>query len=220
MMSEVVETSTSTTPAEVGTLRLITPFQPETSVQWWVIVKKRKTLQLHLLNLSTSQTGATFIHSLRQKYESIKPTRPWWLTEPKISEAIVSPYCIGDPEVQDYPRDILITSNSYRPDLTDAFHNPNLLHSAASFIQLNKQFDIMRAHGVPGREDVSHSAILITNDVNNCILLWVIVFMILFSVIIGIVAGLLVDSSFGVAISTGLIGLFALIQGCIFVADK
>ncbi|KAF8862511.1 hypothetical protein BDZ45DRAFT_799010 [Acephala macrosclerotiorum] len=197
-----------------------TPAPPATLVQWWVIVKKRETLQLHLLDLSTSQTGATIMHILRKKYDSIRPSHPWWLTQPKISEAIVSPYCIGDPEVQDYPREIFLRSKEYRPDLTDAFHNPNVLRCAANLIHLNEHFNILRGRRAPGHGDASYSAILITNDANKCVLMWVIVAMVLASIIVGIVAGILVDSSFGVAMSTGLIALFCLIQGCIFAADK
>jgi hypothetical protein len=47
---------------------------PAREVHRWVIIKKHKTLQMHLLRLSTTQTGVTVLHDLWKKYESTKPT--------------------------------------------------------------------------------------------------------------------------------------------------
>jgi hypothetical protein len=66
-------------------------------VHWWVIVRKQKTLQLHLLSLSTTQTGVTVIHDLRKKYDSTNPTRHWWHAEPTVAEAFISP--VSPPQI-------------------------------------------------------------------------------------------------------------------------
>ncbi|KAE8447294.1 hypothetical protein EG329_010852 [Mollisiaceae sp. DMI_Dod_QoI] len=164
-MSEVVvASSTTNTSTSISACRIYKPASSATLGQWWAILKKRMALQLHLLDLSTSQTAATIMHTMRKKYDSIRPSRPCWLTQVKIPETIVSSYHIGDPEAQDYPREIFLTSNEYLSDLTDAFPNPNIPRRAANLTYLNKHFNILRGHRAPGHGDASYPAILITND--------------------------------------------------------
>jgi hypothetical protein len=89
-MSEAIATGSTATPA-ARACNTNTPAQPAGKVQWWIVIKKHKTFQLHLLDHLTSQTGVTVMHSIRGRYKSTKPTRHWWHSELKIEEAIVSP---------------------------------------------------------------------------------------------------------------------------------
>jgi hypothetical protein len=102
-----------------------------------------------------------------------------------------------------------------RPDLTAAFHKPHLLRGATHFILLNSQFDMLSHPGQDGRLHRRY-AILIKNDVNKFVLACVVSAVALLGLVVGVVVGVLADWSLGVATATGLISLFALIQGFIF----
>jgi hypothetical protein len=106
-----------------------------------------------------------------------------------------------------------VVRSTPRPDLTDAFYKPNVLRGATNFIHLNRQFNILSDSG---QDNLHHRAILIINDINKYTLAWAISAVVLLGIVVGVVVGVLVDWSSGVATATGLISLFALIQGFIF----
>lgn len=60
------------------------------NVEWWIIVKKNKKLQLHLLELLSSDTGTTVMSKLNAKYELTKQHQRWWNSAPVIEVATIS----------------------------------------------------------------------------------------------------------------------------------
>jgi hypothetical protein len=203
-------------------------------VQWWAIFEKDGELLLYCLNLSSSQTGTTVVHELLKMYNSIKPTKHWWHARATIQEVTIADvsslsklpldryarsltsdqFCVGDLEAQDYPRSVTVTGRTPRPDLTEAFHNPNVLRGAKNFLDQNEQFNI-----TPGsvRDIASRRAVLIEHEVNKYVLTWVIGLVVLVAVVAGVVVGVLVHS-LGVAMATcaGVIGIFGFIQAFLF----
>jgi len=179
-------------------------------VQWWLIIKHKNKHTLHLLNLMDSQTGMTLMHILHKEYKSTKKTSHWYHTHPQIEEATLSPLCIGDLEAQDYPRQVLVDSSTPRPDLTEAFHNPDVLRGT-QFMRLNAQFNISEQNsGI-------RKAILIKTEASKYIVVSALAVMVLVAIVAGVVVGFAFHNvSWGLATCTVIVGICALVLVFLF----
>jgi hypothetical protein len=125
--------------------------------------------------------------------------------------------CTGDPEAQDYPREVIVDKSTPRLDLTEAFHNPLILQGQ-NFVQLNEQFILTDSHAAVDRP--CH-ATLIKAATNKASVALVLAVVISLSIAVGIVAGFLVkDAKIGLAVCAGAVGIFALIQGSLVGVDS
>lgn len=126
-------------------------------------------------------------------------------------------WCIGESEPQDYPRKVIIESSKPRTDLTRAFHDPQILRGT-DFIRLNEQFGFTTGTVPVG--DQCH-AILIKKATSKYLVVGVVTAVILFAIVVGVVTGILVkDAKIGLAVSAGIVGIFALIQASLFGVDS
>ncbi len=89
-------------------LRPSSPGQAVQAVEWWIIIDKENKLQLHLLELLSSDTGTIVMSKLKAKYELVKQRRRWWNSAPVIEEVVVSPVSVPLLIVKSVP---LISSN-------------------------------------------------------------------------------------------------------------
>jgi len=98
-------------PTELNTVGLPgrnVPGQAVQAVEWWIIIDKENKLQLHLLELLSSDTGTIVMSKLKAKYELVKQRRRWWNSAPVIEEVVVSPVSVPLLIVKSVP---LISSN-------------------------------------------------------------------------------------------------------------
>jgi hypothetical protein len=126
-------------------------------------------------------------------------------------------WCIGDPELQDYPRKVIIESSKPRTDLTKAFHNPQILQGT-DFTRLNEHFGFATGTVPAGGQ---HHAILIKKTTSKYLVTGAVTAAILFAIIVGIITGIKVkNAEIGLAVSAGTVGIFALIQASLFGVDS
>ncbi|SPN98730.1 uncharacterized protein DNG_01775 [Cephalotrichum gorgonifer] len=177
-----------TTPNAVGLPSCTVSSPAVQAVEWWMIIDKKNKLELHRLELLSSDTGATIMSKLKAKYELAKQRQRWWSSAPVIERATVSPYCVGDAEAQDYPREVLIETSKPHPVLTKAFQRPGVVRSTARFLALNSDFDVGQG---ADRAGGSRHAIYVKVGVHLPTLYVVFAMELLVAVIAGILLGFL-----------------------------
>jgi len=125
--------------------------------------------------------------------------------------------CVGDPEAQDHPREVIVETTTPRSDLTEAFQNPLLLRGSA-FVSVNEQF--MLPFKEANHDRATH-AILIRAAASQATVAFILMAVILFSAMVGLAAGMLTgDAKIGLAVCAGAIAIFALIQASMFGVDS
>ncbi|KAF3053097.1 hypothetical protein E8E11_006405 [Didymella keratinophila] len=187
-----------------------------TETEWLFALSHNGRVHLYALPVKPTQTGATIMQVLRKEYKEVNPGKRWFRTRVVIEDAVISPLCIGDPEAQDYPREVIVDSSTPRTDLTEAFKHPAVLRGPA-FVQMNEQF----AMGA-GRGDVNRAyhAILIKTATSKATVAVVLTIVVLFSIVSGLAVGFWTkDAKIGLAVCAGAIGIFALIQASMFGLD-
>ncbi|KFA68743.1 hypothetical protein S40285_10823 [Stachybotrys chlorohalonatus IBT 40285] len=188
------------------------------TVEWWMIIDKKNKLQLHPLELLSLDTGTTVMSKLKAKYELTKQCQRWWNSAPVIEEVTVSPYCVGDAEVQDYPREVLIESSKPHPVLTKAFQRPGVLRSTARFLALNSAFAV--GHGAD-RAGGPHNAIYVKVGAHLPILYVAFAIVLLVAVVAGILVGFLSGTAaIGLATTSTVVGLFGVVNAFLFWASS
>jgi hypothetical protein len=234
MQASSVKSTTTSVPFSGGTASL-----PQSEVgtaiqevEWLFAVLRGSRTSLHTLRIKPTQTGATVMQLLRKEFTEIMTAKRWFHLRIAIEDAIISPVseeffhgfvrllleqlCTGDPEAQDYPREVIVDRSIPRLDLTEAFHNPFILRGQ-NFVQLNEQFILTNNRAAINRPCHATLIKVAMNKASVALVLAVVIFL---SIATGIVTGFLVkDAKIGLAVCAGAVGIFALIQGSLVGVD-
>lgn len=102
---------------------------------------------------------------------------------------ILPQFCVGDPENQDFPRQVIIEQRTPLPELTEGFHDPNiLLGSGTDFFRSFEQFNLTYDSASAGRPV---HALLIRTHPSKYLIIMGLLGCVLLSLAVGLLAGLL-----------------------------